>query len=99
MLNLKFKTYREIINNTDILEAEERFVLQRQLDNHIKLQSKELISKFHDIYKEFEEVIEGNIEIVKKTPTISKEQAQNNWRDFMSRMGGASKRGRRDIAE
>lgn len=38
----------------EALLAEERFILQRQLDNHLKINSKNTINKYMDIYKEFE---------------------------------------------
>jgi len=47
---------KDFFQKLNILEgqlAEEKFILQRQLDNHIKFKSKSTKNKWTDIYDEF----------------------------------------------
>jgi hypothetical protein len=87
ILKMDYLKYKEILNVTDVIEAEERFILQRQLDNHIKVNSPKLVKNFTDIYTEFEEVITQNIKIYKKNAQVNAEQAKENWRNQLARLG------------
>lgn len=84
---MEFIEFKKIQKQLDVIEAEERFILQRQLDNHIKLKSKQLIQHFGDIYKEFEDIIYSEIKIIKKEPPkISKETAKALWQNTLSKL-------------
>jgi hypothetical protein len=93
ILKMDYLKYKEIIKITDVLEAEERFILQRQLDNHIKINSPKLVKTFTDIYTEFEEVIDENIKIYRNDPKVTEEQSKQNWRNQLATLGKKVKAG------
>ena len=87
VLAMDFIMYRRMQRQLDILEAEERLILQRQLDNHIKVTNKDLVKKFGDIYKEFEDVVFSDIKIVKKDPSkIDTDTAKALWKNTLAKL-------------
>ena len=55
VMQMEYKDFKNKLNLVESLLAEERYILQRQLDNHLYLNSKNTINKYTDIYKEFTE--------------------------------------------
>lgn len=83
------KDFKGLQKQLDVLEAEERLVLQRQLDNHLKVNSKEMLKHFSDIYKEFEDVVYEEIKITKDMKSkIDKKTAQQLWRMSLAKLKG-----------
>jgi len=73
----------------DVLEAEERLILQRQLDNHIKIGNPKLIKDFSNIYEEFQNVVFSELKIVKDTESkIDADTAKALWGNTLSKLKG-----------
>ena len=53
VLQMDTRVFFERLNILDGLIAEEKFILQRQLDNHVKYGKKATAGKFTGIYDEF----------------------------------------------
>lgn len=86
-MQMDYLIFRDYLKYIGVIEAEERFILQRQLDNHIKIKSPKLIDSFTDIYKEFESVINPDVKIVKKTTTkIDAEKAKAIWGEMLGKL-------------
>ena len=84
---MEYLVFRDLMKFNGIIEAEDRFILQRQLDNHIKVKSKKLVETFTDIYEEFQSVINNDIKICKKTTQkLSKEEAKERWNKTLGKL-------------
>jgi hypothetical protein len=84
---MEYLIFRELLKYNGVIEAEDRFILQRQLDNHIKVKSKKLVETFTDIYEEFQSVINPAIKICKKTTQkISVKEAKERWNKTLGKL-------------
>lgn len=81
--------FKQLQKMLDVIEAEERLILQRQLDNHLKMGNAKLIKDFSNIYEEFQDVMFSELTIVKDTKSkIDETTAKALWQNTISRLKG-----------
>lgn len=87
--NLTMPQFKELQRMLDVIEAEERLILQRQLDNHIKVGNPKLVKDFSNIYEEFQDAIFTDLKIVKDTQSkIDETTAKALWSNTLSKLKG-----------
>jgi len=62
--DMECKEFFKRLKHLEAVLAEERYILQRQIDNQLKTRSKKTVNSFGDIYREFSKQMETVREIV-----------------------------------
>ena len=77
IMKMDTKDFFQKLNILDGQLAEEKFILQRQLDNHVKYGNKATHDKFIDIYNEF--INQMDVTGKKITKELTEEENQKEW--------------------
>jgi hypothetical protein len=80
------KTYFKRVEILDVILAEERYILQRQLDNHVKLNYADSIKDFSSIYKEFGDQM-GVITETRQHKEYTEEELEKIWKEKLDKVG------------
>jgi hypothetical protein len=83
--NMTTKEFFLNLKHMESVLAEDRYILQRQLDNKEKLKSAKTADSFGDIYNEFLQQMKA-IEIV-KTREMTKEEMMQAHRENLQKLG------------
>jgi len=81
------KDFRSRMKHMEAILAEGRYILQRQIDNNIKLNNKETIKDFTEIYKEFSNQMKEVEVIVFNNKEISNEEKKKIHKENLAKMG------------
>ncbi len=71
----------------NVYKAEENYVLQRMLDNHVNLSHKEGLKIYNNIYKEFQKEIDDEIKI-EENIKIDNEKFKEIYKKNLQRLRG-----------
>jgi len=79
--------FKENLKHMEAILAEDRYILQRQLDNHTKLTNKDTIKTYIDIYNEFSEQMK-TIGVIKQAKgTLTKEEKRKIHEENLAKAG------------
>lgn len=85
--DMECKTFIERLKHLEGVLGEDRYILQRQLDNHIKVSNKDTIKHWKDIYDEFRQPMDA-ISIYKISDVkLSKEELKEKHIKNLAKMG------------
>ena len=75
------------MKHLEAILAEDRYILQRQLDNHIKIKSKKTVDSFSDIYTEFAEQMKTVSEFKYKLVEADEETLRKKHAENLKKLG------------
>ena len=79
--------FKLALKHMEAILAEDRYILQRQLDNHTKLNTKETIKNYVEIYEEFSEQMK-TIGVVKHAKSnLTKEEKRKMHEENLAKTG------------
>ena len=79
--------FKERMKHMEAILAEDRYILQRQLDNHTKLKTKETIKTYLDIYNEFSEQMK-TVGVIKQVKgVLTKEEKRKIHEENLAKAG------------
>ena len=88
VMNMNVKDFLLRLTHLEAVLAEQRYINQRQLDNHIKIKNKKTINNFGDIYKEFEECMKSISEVKYIEVKYTKEELEKKHEENLAKIFG-----------
>jgi len=85
--DMEVKEFFLRLRHMESILAEERYILQRQLDNHIKAKNKKTINNFKDIYDEFAKTMGSVSEIKYKKNDYTDEEIKAMHEENLKKLG------------
>lgn len=85
---MEINTFKRCLNVLNAIHAEERYINQRMLDNHLFSNSEKGFKYFNKIYDEFESIINKEIKLKRIEIKISEEEQKKRWKKMIGKLKG-----------
>ena len=85
--NMEVKEFFQRLRHIEAIQANDRYILQRQIDNHLKAKNKKTINNFKDIYDEFSNSMDSIGEIKYSNVELTKEEQLEQHKEVLKKMG------------
>lgn len=85
---MEINIFKRCLNVLNSIHAEERYINQRMLDNHLFANSEKGLKHFNKIYEEFEGIINKEIKLKRIEVELSEEEQRKRWKKMIGKLKG-----------